>query len=108
MKAIVNSDKETHNGRCRLSKEELSRILSAHEAGQLAPMGSYQFAWNRGCLFQVALNEPESSVPVLYRRLASRAGTKTIRRIVRSFDDQYMASWTPSRLIKFLIKHGLA
>ena len=106
MKTYVS--KRTHNGRCRLSDAELSRVLSAHAGGQLTTLGCYDFRYGMGCMFQVALNEPEGSGVVLERRLRHRAGHKTVRSIIKAFDAQYEPTRTPGRLVKFLIRHGVA
>lgn len=108
MKTIVSNTKGTHNGRCRLSDAELCRVMSAHSNKQLCTGGSFGFGGGQGCLLQVALNEAEGNSSTLAQRLAKRAGSKTVRGIIRAFDDQYDPSWTPSRLVKFLTRHGVA
>lgn len=104
----TNASKVTRSGRCRLSEAELSRVMSAHAAGQLSSCGNFLFYGDKGCLLQVALNDAENHTLHLAHRLRSRAGQRTVRLLIRAFDEQYEASWTPNRLVKFLVDHGAA
>lgn len=104
----TSASKGTYNGKCRLSEAELSRVMSAHAAGQLICCGNFRFHSNKGCLLQVALNEGDNITLSLVHRLRARAGSRTIKLLIRAFDEQYESSWTPSRLVKFLVNHGLA
>jgi len=78
--------------------EELSRILSAHEGGQLEWCGG---DWLDGeflaCVVQAATLEPDPNA-------AYRARLP----IAREFDDAYDRAWTTDHLLAWLEAQGVA
>lgn len=87
----------------KLNDEQLSRVMSAHESGQLGVGGRDDFGLygyrskghGRGCLLQVACNEPDVGVAMLKDRA-----------LAYWFDRNYMHTWTTDEFLNELKKGG--
>ena len=85
-----------------LTDEQISRVLSAHEAGQLVQCG---FDWNydpitiikKGCIIQVATLEKGKW----------GSGIPNYIQVVEWFDREYREYWTVDQFIEQLEKQGL-
>lgn len=78
------------------SEKQLSMILSAHAAGQLKRFGSNNLgSWGRGCVNQIAFNEPSCAVAL--------GGTSSARRAAAIwFDRCYDKAMKPEVLLRKL------
>jgi hypothetical protein len=84
----------------KFTDEELSRILSAHEGGQLRRQGGW---WDEGapfcCVVQAAKMEPRPDRAKFGLGLYS---------IAESFDDGYSPDWTTDQFLAWLESKGAA
>lgn len=92
-----------NKGSKKFSNAQVSRILSAHENGQLCTGGGGNGLPASGCLFQVALNNADLGVGAIthLRRRAKDA------ELVNQFDDNYQPSWSTKKFVNFLAKNKL-
>lgn len=77
------------------TEKQLSTILSAHAAGQLMRFGSYDFRGFKGCINQIAFNEPACSAAAFGRGLQAMDAAGW-------FDRYYKPDMTPEELLQAL------
>lgn len=82
----------------KLTLEEVERVVSAHEGGQLKPGGDI-WVWStekpQGCIMQILANEPNFLTALHLNRAVGVW-----------FDMEYKKDWTAEELIRALDKAG--
>lgn len=81
----------------KYTKEELSRILSAHSAGMLKKLRAWEFCGNKCCINQAAFNE-------LFPDDAELSYGNKAYRVAHCFDEKYSTNMSCEELLHMIDK----